>query len=356
MTSGRPNRMSAAIDYRTAGVDIDAGDAVVNAIGEAVRRTHGPQVIRGLGHFGGFYRLGSSGSGTTLVASIDGVGTKLKLAVLAGRHDTIGHDIVNHCVNDILACGAMPLFFLDYFATGKLDPGVAVTVIGSIASACEANGIALLGGETAEMPGIYHGEDYDLAGVVVGLVEESRIVDGSQVQEGDVVIGLSSSGFHTNGYSLVRAAMGLNGDEADVRTRLLERSSTESTESLADLLLEPHRSYLRPVQAALQTEAVTGMAHITGGGIAGNLSRIMPAGLSARLDRSTWHVPEIIERVRIQGDINTAECYRVFNMGVGYTIVCRPDASEVVLDAMGEGTVIGVISQGEDPVVIEGLA
>lgn len=333
-----------AMNYRSAGVDIDAGDALVRAIQQSVGATHGPEVLRGLGHFGGFFRIGPTGQGTTLVASADGVGTKLKVAVLAGLHDHIGEDIVNHCVNDILACGAKPLFFLDYFATGTLDSEVGATVIGSIARACAASGIALLGGETAEMPGIYAEGDYDLAGFIVGTVDEEQIIDGSAIGNGDVVLGLPSDGFHTNGYSLIRAALGLNGDTNLARDRLRSETGYDADLTVAQALLRPHRSYLNQIYPALATGAIRGMAHITGGGLPGNVSRIVPDGSVAEIDAMSWSVPPIFQYVIERGHIEIAEAYRVFNMGIGFVVVA-PEAEiaglrELVPDLIQIGRIV----------------
>ncbi|MEX1158167.1 MAG: phosphoribosylformylglycinamidine cyclo-ligase, partial [Thermomicrobiales bacterium] len=278
------------MSYRGAGVDIEAADAIVSGVRGLAARTHTDRVVRGLGHFGGFYRIGPAEAGATLVASIDGVGTKLKVASLAGQHGGIGADIVHHCVNDIIACGATPLFFLDYFGTGQLDPEIALTVIGGIARACEAAGVALIGGETAEMPGVYTGNDYDLVGTIVGMAHADAIVDGSAVQIGDVLIGLPSSGFHTNGYSLIRAALGLN-ESVATRERLAAPAPFDASRRLADVLLEPHRSYLPFVRQALASGRVAGMAHITGGGLPGNVARIIPEGATARIDTGTWQAP-----------------------------------------------------------------
>jgi phosphoribosylformylglycinamidine cyclo-ligase len=345
------------LDYRSAGVDIDAGDALVEAIKASVGATHGPEVLRGLGHFGGFFRIGETGPGTTLVASADGVGTKLKVAVLAELHDHIGEDIVNHCINDILACGARPLFFLDYFATGKLDASVAATVVNSMASACRLAGVALLGGETAEMPGIYAEGDYDLAGFIVGVVDESALLDGSQIQAGDVLLGLPSDGFHTNGYSLIRAALGLNGDRGEARDRLASDVGYESGQTLGRALLQPHRSYVSEIQQLLSTGAVKGMAHITGGGLPGNVSRVIPDGLTANVDVNAWKVPPIFEYVLERGNIAPAEAFRVFNMGIGFVVVVDPDVAGEVAELVGDAVHIGQVeaSGKADRVVLTGL-
>lgn len=343
----RPSDDQPGLSYREAGVDIDAGDAVVRGIVEAARRTHDERVLSGLGHFGGFYQIGPTAPGATLVSSIDGVGTKLKIASLAGQHDGIGYDIVNHCINDILACGARPLFFLDYFATGKLSLDVAVTVIEGIAEACARADVALLGGETAEMPGVYHGEDYDVAGVIVGMVNQDSLVDGSTVAGDDVLIGLPSNGFHTNGYSLVRAALNLKDGESS-RSQLREPLPYGSGQTLAQALLEPHRSYGPAVAAVLKTRQVTAMAHITGGGIAGNLSRVIPDGLQAQIDTDTWETPRLMTYVAEAGNISESECYRAFNMGIGYIIVARPDGVEPILDALPDAIVIGQVAAASD--------
>jgi phosphoribosylformylglycinamidine cyclo-ligase len=337
-----------SLDYPQAGVDIDAGDALVAAIGKSVAATHGPEVLRGLGHFGGFFRIGPVGSGATLVASADGVGTKLKVAVLAGRHHGIGADIVNHCVNDILACGASPLFFLDYFATGSLDPEIGATVINSIAETCKELGVALLGGETAEMPGIYQTGDYDLAGFIVGMVAEDEIVDGSAIQQDDLIFGLPSDGFHTNGYSLVRAALGLNGDVETARERLGSDVAYAAGLTLAEALLQPHRCYLQDVRTLLQLGVMRGMAHVTGGGIPGNVSRVVPEGLTAAIDAGSWSPPPIFEYVTERGHINPEEAFRVFNMGIGFVFVCDPAHARVVRNAAPDAVEIGSVQAGSN--------
>lgn len=330
------------ISYRDAGVDIDAGDAVVAGLRRLDAGSAHPNVIGGLGHFGGFYRLGNRGPGTTLVSSIDGVGTKLLVASIAGKLDWIGADLVNHCVNDIAACGAEPLFFLDYYGTGRLNPDAALAVIGGIAHACADLGVALVGGETAEMPGLYRGDDFDLVGAIVGVVDERQIVDGSAVAVGDVVLGIPSDGFHTNGYSLVRAALEIVDDELN-RRRLSEPAPFDASVSLGDALLRPHRSYLNDGRALAGAGVVAGMAHITGGGLPGNVGRIVPDGLTAEIDVTSWTVPPLFEYVAEIGHIDTGECYRAFNMGVGYVVICRASdvsrARELVPDAIEIGRV-----------------
>ena len=335
------------LSYRDAGVDIDAADAVVAGIRGLAARTHTDRVPRGLGHFGGFYRIGPAGSGATLVASIDGVGTKLKVAALAGQHDGIGADIVNHCVNDIAACGATPLFFLDYFGTGHLNPETAVTVIRGIVRACEEAGVALIGGETAEMPGVYTGEEYDLVGTIVGVVESDAIVDGSSVRIGDVLVGVPSSGFHTNGYSLVRAALGLN-ESVVARERLAAPAPFDASRRLADLLLAPHRSYLPVVRQVLAETQVAGMAHITGGGLPGNVARIIPEEATARIDTSAWQIPDMFAFVAEAGNVSEAECYRAFNMGIGYVLICSPEVVPVITSIAADAVVIGEVTAAID--------
>jgi phosphoribosylformylglycinamidine cyclo-ligase len=331
VSDSEPNLPNKPLSYRDAGVDIDAGDAVVAGIRAAVARTQGERVLGGLGHFGGFYRIGPAGPGATLVASADGVGTKLMVAIAAGQHAGVGFDIVHHCVNDILACGAMPLFFLDYFGTGRLRPEIATTVVTGIAQACEALGIALLGGETAEMPGLYSGNDYDLVGFVIGLVEQSQLIDGSTIRADDVLLGLPSNGFHTNGYSLVRAALGLNGvSDDDARQRLAQPAplggdvEVASQRTLAEALLVPHRCYRDEVMTLTQAGIAQGMAHITGGGLPGNVGRIIPDGLTAAIDAGAWQTPELFRFVAEAGRIAPDECFRAFNMGIGYVVVVRP--------------------------------
>lgn len=326
--------------YRAAGVDIDAGNAALRRIRDQVRATFGPEVLTDVGHFGGFYALPNSDQ--VLVASADGVGTKLKLAFLLDRHDTIGADLVNHCVNDILAGGARPLFFLDYFAAGALDPAQLAAVVTGLAGACRENGCALLGGETAELPGLYAPGEYDLAGFIVGLVARDRIVDGSAVRVGDRLLGLPSSGLHTNGYALARAALGLTGDPAAARATLLT-TPDGLDRPLADALLAPHRSYLAPVGRLLDAGVVTGMAHITGGGLLDNVPRMLPEGLGARFDTASWPAPPLFTLIATQGDVSALEMYRVFNMGLGFVIACRPDDLAAALATVPEARVVGEV-------------
>ncbi len=278
------------MDYRSSGVDIDAGNEVVRRIKRLARGTHTPGVISEIGSFGGLFSVGALGlTDPVLVASADGVGTKLKVAFLTNIHVTIGQDLVNHCVNDILVQGARPAFFLDYLATGRLSPDVAAAIVSGIARACRENGCALLGGETAEMPGFYQDGEYDLAGFIIGAVERAHIIDGKRIAPGDILLGLPSSGLHTNGYSLARRIV-FDHLKLDVSSRVPELNAT-----VGEALLLPHRSYLPIVDPLLGTATIKGMAHITGGGITDNLPRILPAGAHASIDRSAWVVPPLFQ-------------------------------------------------------------
>ncbi len=308
------------MDYKASGVDIDAGNEVVRRIKHLARSTATPGVLSDLGSFGGMFALDpSDAGGHVLVASADGVGTKLKVAFLADRHDTIGEDLVNHCVNDILVQGAQPLFFLDYLATGRLSPDVAVQIVEGVARGCRANGCALLGGETAEMPGFYADGEYDVAGFIVGRVDRSRVIDGRTIAPGDVLLGLASSGLHTNGYSLARRIvfehLGLG-----VGAWVPELAAT-----VGDALLATHRSYLRVVTAMIAAGGVKGLAHITGGGITDNLPRILPGGTAARIARGSWPVLPIFAFLGRAGQVPADDMFRTFNMGVGMIVACGPD-------------------------------
>ncbi len=319
------------MDYKTSGVDIDAGNEVVRRIKTLARSTFTPGVMSDIGSFGGVFALETAPSGgTLLVASADGVGTKLRVAFMMGRHDTIGEDLVNHCVNDILVQGARPLFFLDYLATGRLAPDVAVQVIAGLARACQANGCALLGGETAEMPGFYADGEYDLAGFIVGQVDRTHLVDGRAIVPGDLLVGLPSSGLHTNGYSLARRiafeAQGLNVD-----THVPELGTT-----LGEALLVPHRSYLRPLWPLVEARAIKGMAHITGGGVTDNLPRTLPEGTAAVIDPSSWERPPLFRWLQRAGDVADAEMFRAFNMGIGLILVCASSQADAVLAALAK--------------------
>jgi phosphoribosylformylglycinamidine cyclo-ligase len=333
------------MDYRQSGVDIEAGNEVVRRIRALARGTFTPAVLSDIGSFGGLFRLAPGLNEPVLVASADGVGTKLKVAFLAGSHGTIGVDLVNHCVNDILVQGATPLFFLDYLATGRLAPEVAEQIVAGMARACAENGCALLGGETAEMPGFYQPGEYDLAGFIVGIVERRSIIDGSRIASGDVLIALPASGLHTNGYSLARQIvferLGLS----------VDRYVVELGRSVGDVLLEPHRSYLKSVRPLLGTGLVKGMAHITGGGITDNLPRILPEGTSARIDASSWRPLPVFEWLRREGQVPIDDMRRTFNMGVGLIVVSAwSDAGrvlELLTQAGDQPWVIGRIEPGE---------
>jgi phosphoribosylformylglycinamidine cyclo-ligase len=336
-----------SLTYRDAGVDIDAGDELVERIKPRVRRTMRPEVLGGLGGFGALFELPPGRwKHPVLVSGTDGVGTKLRLAIDTGRHDTVGVDLVAMCVNDVVVQGAEPLFFLDYYATGKLDVGVAERVIGGIADGCALAGCALVGGETAEMPGMYEGADYDLAGFCVGIVEKERILDGSATRAGDVVIGLASSGPHSNGFSLIRKLVAVSGAGEDTRV---------NGEALFDRLMAPTRIYVRPVLQLLGEVGVHGIAHITGGGLTDNIPRVLPDGLEVRLDPRAWSRAGVWEWIQQAGNITDAEMHRTFNCGIGMTLqVAAADADRALasLAASGEtAAVIGEVRAGDRGVV-----
>ncbi len=313
--------------YASSGVDIDAGERSVRLMAEAVRSTHGPEVIGGVGGFGGMFDASRLPESPVLVASTDGVGTKTKLAVALGRFDTIGQDIVNHCINDVLVQGAEPLFFLDYFATGSLDPEMAATIVSGMAVACREAGCALLGGETAEMPGVYLPGEIDIAGTMVGVVGRDDIIDGAKIEVGDQVIGIASSGLHTNGYSLARRV--LEGLE-------LSEAIEELGGSLGGALLVPHRSYLADVKAVREVGVIIkGLVHVTGGGLVDNPPRVLPAGAAMRIHRSSWRVPPLFELIRNEGRIPESEMLRAFNMGLGMLAIVAPDEVERAHRAIG---------------------
>ena len=313
------NTTSKPLSYRQAGVDIDAGDALVEAIKPYAQRTLRPEVLAGIGGFGAMFEVARRYREPVLVAGTDGVGTKLKLAFELGRHDTVGIDLVAMSVNDILVQGAEPLFFLDYFACGRLDVPTATEVIRGVARGCELAGCALIGGETAEMPGMYPEGEYDLAGFAVGVVEKSRIIDGRGIVPGDVLLGLASSGAHSNGYSLIR--------------RILARAKPDPVSDfhgrpLGDALLEPTRIYVKPLLALIQDIPVKGMSHITGGGLTENVARILPQGCDALMCRSAWPQPPLFAWLQREGGVDEAEMLRVFNCGIGMVIVVTPEAAE----------------------------
>jgi phosphoribosylformylglycinamidine cyclo-ligase len=343
------------MDYKQSGVDIEAGNEVVRRIRSMARGTFTPGVLSDLGSFGGLFRLNAAGiPDPVLVASADGVGTKLRLAFLTGIHHTIGIDLVNHCVNDILVQGAQPLFFLDYLATGRLDPDVAVQVVEGLSAACRANGCALLGGETAEMPGFYADGEYDIAGFIVGVVARERLIDGSAIKSGDVLIGVPSSGLHTNGYSLARRIV------FEVAGLRVDAHVTELGTTVGAALLEPHRSYLPLIRPLLPSGLIKGMAHITGGGITDNLPRILPEGTAARIDPSAWQVPPVFQWVQRTGHVPDDDMRRTFNMGIGLIIACSSDSAETLLEELGRAgeshaTRIGRIVAGSNRVEYAGV-
>ncbi len=337
------------LTYRDAGVDIDAGDELVERIKPLVRRTQRPEVLAGIGGFGALVGLPTKYREPILVSGTDGVGTKLRLAIDTGRHDRIGIDLVAMCVNDVAVQGAEPLFFLDYYATGKLDIDVAQSVVGGIAEGCFQAGCALVGGETAEMPGMYHGGDYDLAGFCVGVVEKSAIIDGSKVAPGDAIIGLASSGAHSNGYSLIRKLLQVAG--ADATTQLAGKP-------LYDWLLEPTRIYVKSMLALSAALPVHGFAHITGGGITDNVPRVLPDGVEAVLQRAGWAQEPLFDWLAKAGAIEAAEMYRTFNCGIGMVVIVpatQADAALRLLRERGEqASFIGEVHQGSRGCVIEG--
>ena len=349
--SNQGNSNSAGLSYRDAGVDIDAGNALVERIKPYARQTLRPEVIGGLGGFGALFELDlSKYRSPVLVAGTDGVGTKLKLAMQLRKHDTIGIDLVAMCVNDLVVQGAEPLFFLDYYASGALSVETGSEVIEGIAEGCSQAGAALIGGETAEMPGMYSGEDYDLAGFCVGVVDKTRVIDGTQVAPGDILIGLSSSGPHSNGYSLIR--------------KILEHSQADLTQdfhgqSLGEVLLTPTRIYVKPLLALFEQVQVHALAHITGGGLLENIPRVMPNNTRAVIDSRSWTRPPIFDWLQQHGNVATQEMYRTFNCGIGMAlIVASADRDRTLqhLHAQGvEACVIGVIdkAQGEPHVIIE---
>ncbi|MEI2795850.1 phosphoribosylformylglycinamidine cyclo-ligase [Pseudoxanthomonas sp. F11] len=307
---------STPMTYRDAGVDIDAGNELVERIKPLVKRSFRPEVMGGLGGFGALFDLSGKYREPVLVSGTDGVGTKLKLAQQLGRHDTIGIDLVAMCVNDVLVQGAEPLFFLDYFATGKLDVDTTVAVVGGIARGCELSGCALIGGETAEMPDMYGPGEYDLAGFCVAAVEKSRLLDGAKVRAGDVLVGIASSGPHSNGYSLVRRIYDRAGRPADLDVGGVK---------LADALMAPTTLYVKPILELLQAHDLHGMAHITGGGLTENIIRVIPDGLGLDIDASAWALPPVFDWLQREGAVENTEMWRTFNCGIGFVLVVAPD-------------------------------
>ncbi len=340
------------MDYRQAGVNIDEGNRAVKKIRDAVGDTSIAGVLGGIGGFGGLFHVGSAGfEDPVLVSSVDGVGTKLLVARAVGSFASVGADIVNHCVNDILVQGARPLFFMDYVAMGRLDADAVAAVVEGMGGACREVGCALLGGETAEMPGLYRDGDVEIVGSIVGAVERGALLDGSRIRPGDVAIGLSSSGLHTNGYSLARAVLlDSTGDETRV-----ESPAWPGGPTLGEALLAPHRSYLRSVEAALGRGEVHGLAHITGGGLLENIPRVLPEGSACEIQREAWAVPPLFQRIAKEGQVAEREMFRTFNMGVGMVVFCDEAAADGVRHDAGAydlGIIGRVIEGGRDVRVI----
>ena len=335
--------MTTGSTYRDAGVDIDAATEAVASIRELAEATRANTGAGSLGHFGGLYRL-PAGDDQLLVASADGVGTKLMLAFRLGgdAHAQVGSDLVCHCVGDLLACGARPLFFLDYFATGKLDKTVFATVLRGLSSACAANGLALIGGETAEMPGLYADGHYDLAGFIVGTVAPDRFIDGSQIRAGDVLLGLPAPGLNTNGYSLARKVLGLRDGDRPIAPIDVPRDDLDGA-TIAEALMAGHPSYFDQVWPLLEANLVTGMAHITGGGLLDNVPRMLPDGLCAHFDLSSWSTPLIFELLVREGEIPPQEAYRAFNMGLGFVLAVRPEDVESARLLSPDAVVVGYV-------------
>lgn len=328
--SKQSTHTSTSLSYKDAGVDIDAGNALVERIKGVARRTHRPEVMAGLGGFGALFELPQGYRQPVLVSGTDGVGTKLRLAMDLNKHDTIGVDLVAMCVNDLVVAGAEPLFFLDYYATGKLNVDVASAVVEGIGTGCEQAGASLVGGETAEMPGMYEGEDYDLAGFCVGIAEKDELIDGSKVQAGDKLIALASSGPHSNGYSLIRKIIDVS--KADLTTEI-------EGQPLADALMAPTRIYVKPLLKLINASDVHALSHITGGGFQENIPRVLPEQCKALIDSSSWQWPAVFDWLQQQGNVDTHEMYRTFNCGVGMIVALpedKADAAIALLNAEGE--------------------
>jgi len=339
------------LTYADSGVDIDAGDAAVERIKKLAKATFNDQVLSDIGSFGGCFQPNFEGiAEPVLISSTDSVGTKLKLAFITGRHTSVGEDLVNHCVDDILVHGARPLFFLDYIGIGKLDPGIVAELVEGVSLGCRNAGLALLGGETAELTDLYQPGEYDLAGFIVGVADRSKIVDGSSIEAGDVCLGLPSNGLHTNGYTLARKVV------FEIARLRPEDRFPELNGTVVDALMAVHRCYAPIVLPLLSEFDIHGLAHITGGGIPGNLNRVMPDGLCAEIEKSTWPVPPIFEFLGTKGGIDPEDIYRAFNMGIGFIIVAAAaDADRITARIEGTGEQvfqIGRVVQGSQPVVL----
>jgi len=343
------------LSYKDAGVDIDAGNALIEKIKGAAKKTRRPEVMAGLGGFGALFELPTGYREPVLVSGTDGVGTKLRLALDHGKHDTVGIDLVAMCVNDLIVCGAEPLFFLDYYATGKLDIDIAASVVNGIGDGCQLAGCSLIGGETAEMPGMYEGEDYDLAGFCVGIAEKSALIDGSKVAVGDTLIGLASSGPHSNGYSLIR--------------KVLEITKTNPAElkldgdTLIDLLMAPTKIYVKSILNLIAQSPVQAIAHITGGGLLENIPRVLPENATAVIDTTAWQRPVVFDWLQEQGNIEQQEMYRTLNCGVGMVLCVPSDTAATALNILQQGGeqafVLGTIQetmQGQPQVQLNGLS
>jgi len=339
-----------ADSYKSAGVDIDAGGRAVELMRAEVESTHNPHVLSSGGDFGGMYALDDR---TVLVSSTDSVGTKVRLAAATGEYRSIGVDLVNHCVNDILTCGARPLYFLDYFASSRINPAIVAEAVGGASEACREAGCALLGGETAELPGVYHEGEFDLAGFITGVVERDRLLDGSGVREGDVLVALPSSGLHTNGFSLVSHILTESGARP-FDASVLDEAELPSGRLLREALLTPHRSYLHDVRPWLDSGAVSGIAHITGGGLTDNLPRVPSVGLSPVVDLESWTPPELFVYLQRRGEVSDAEMYRVFNMGVGLVLFVPPEHAEDVVARTNGAWRLGRVEAGDGAVVFRG--
>lgn len=331
--SNTSNDTPTSLSYKDAGVDIDAGDALVQRIKSVAKSTSRSEVVGGLGGFGALCRIPKGYESPLLVSGTDGVGTKLKLALELNRHDTIGIDLVAMCVNDLLVCGAEPLFFLDYYATGKLDVNTATEVVSGIGEGCKQSNCALIGGETAEMPGMYQDEDYDLAGFCVGVVEESEVITGDNVGEGDILIGITSSGAHSNGYSLIRKVIEVSG--VDIATS----DETLDGKPLADAFMAPTKIYVKAIQSLQKTlgnSSLHAMSHITGGGFTENLPRVLPETLAAKINTKSWDMPELFNWLQKHGNIEQSEMYRTFNCGVGFVVITPANLADKAIDILNE--------------------
>ncbi|NNE66421.1 MAG: phosphoribosylformylglycinamidine cyclo-ligase [Pyrinomonadaceae bacterium] len=344
--------MTKPVSYRDAGVSIDTANEAVKKISTLAKATFNERTLTNIGSFGGMFDASFPDmEEPVLVSSADGVGTKLKLAFRTGVHNTIGQDLVNHCVGDILVQGAKPLFFLDYFATGKLSAGIAEDVVEGLSIACKQNGCVLLGGETAEMPGFYSDGEYDLAGFIVGVVDRKKVIDGSTIKPGDVVLGLPSTGLHTNGYSLARKLF-FEIAEYPIDTKLIELEGAE----VGETLLRPHRSYLPVLEGLLDEDLIKGLAHITGGGLLENIPRILPKGTSVKIERGSWKEQPVFSAMQKLGKVETKEMFRTFNMGIGMTVICSSAHRGKIkshIESLGDKCYeIGTVVEGNGEVLI----